>query len=138
MRAIWNAGLLTNAIDGNTSSDPLLDLSGETSELGVSGAIEVVVVDVKLSIGSGLLGGVESDADEFLTENLREDGVAEGTVLGENLVDDVLRACQLVTREIYSEERRLTQAKHLPLKWPATPAMWSSITVVSSALSVML
>ena len=89
-RVIRYARLLTNAIDGNTSSDPLLDLCGETCELRVGGAVEVVVVDVELSIGSGLLGGVESDADELFTKNAREDGVAEGAVLGEDLVDDVL------------------------------------------------
>lgn len=79
-----------NAIDGNTSGDPLLDLGGKTSELGVGGRVKVVVVDVTLSIRSGLLGGLESDADKVLTQDTGEDGVAEGTVLGEDLVDDVL------------------------------------------------
>lgn len=79
-----------NAIDGNTSGDPLLDLGRKTSKLGVRGRVKVVVVDVTLSIRSGLLGGLESDADKVLTQDTGEDGVAEGTVLGEDLVDDVL------------------------------------------------
>lgn len=83
-------GELTNAIDGNTSSDPLLDLGGKTSELRVGGRVEVVVVDVTLSIRSSLLGGLERDADKVLTKDTGEDRVTEGTVLGEDLVDDVL------------------------------------------------
>jgi hypothetical protein len=81
---------LTNAIDGNTSGDPLLDLGGKTSELGVGGRVEVVVVDVTLSIRGSLLGGLESDADEVLAQDTGEDRVTESTVLGEDLVDDVL------------------------------------------------
>jgi hypothetical protein len=81
---------LTNAIDGNTSGDPLLDLGGKTSELGVGGRVKVVVVDVTLSIRGSLLGGLEGDADEVLAQDTGEDGVTESTVLGEDLVDDVL------------------------------------------------
>ena len=82
---------LTNAIDGNTGSDPLLDLGGKTSELGVGGAVEVVVVNVELGFwAGGFSGGFEGDADELLAQDLGEDGVTEGTVLGEDLVDDVL------------------------------------------------
>jgi len=83
-------GELTNAIDGNTSSDPLLDLGGKTSELRVGGRVEVVVVDVTLSIRSSLLGGLECDADKVLTKDTGEDRVTEGTILVEDLVDDVL------------------------------------------------
>jgi hypothetical protein len=95
MLVIWTSERMinrrrTNAIDGDTSGDPLLNLGGKTGELGVGGAVEVVVVDVELSIGSGLLGSVESDADELLTQDLGEDGLTESTVLGEDLVDDVL------------------------------------------------
>lgn len=81
---------LTNAIDGDTSGDPLLDLSGEAGKLGVGGAVEVVIVNVELGVGGGLLSSVESDADELLTQDLGEDGVTEGTVLSEDFVDDVL------------------------------------------------
>ena len=80
----------TNAIDGDTSGDPLFDLGGETGELGVGGAVEVVVVNVELGVRGGLLSSVESDADKLLAQDLGEDGVTEGTVLGEDLVDDVL------------------------------------------------
>ena len=79
-----------NAIDGNTSGDPLLDLGGETGELGVGGAVEVVIVNVELRVRRCFFGCVESDADELLAQDLGEDGVTEGTVLGEDLVDDVL------------------------------------------------
>lgn len=79
-----------DAIDGHTGSDPLLHLGSEASELGVGGAVEVVVVDVELSVWSGLLGGVESNADEVLAQNLGEDRVAKSSILGEDLVDDVL------------------------------------------------
>jgi hypothetical protein len=82
-------GLRANAVDGNAGGDPLLDFGGEAGELGVGGAVEVVVVDVELGVRCGLLGSVESDADEFLAQDLGEDGVAEGTVFGEDLVDDV-------------------------------------------------
>jgi hypothetical protein len=80
----------TNAIDGNTGGDPLLDLSSKTSELGVGGRVEVVVVDVTLSVRSSLLGGLESDADKVLTKDTGEDRVTEGTVLGKDLVDNIL------------------------------------------------
>lgn len=85
-----NVRSLTNAVDGDTSGDPLLDLSSEASELRVRGAVKVVVVDVQLRIRSGLLSGVEGDADELLSEDLGEDRVAEGTIFSEDFVDDVL------------------------------------------------
>ena len=85
-----NAGRRTNAIDGNTGGDPLLDLGSKTGELGVGGRVEVVVVDVTLSVRSSLLGGLESDADEVLTKHTGEDRVTEGTVLGKDLVDNIL------------------------------------------------
>ena len=95
MLEVWNSQQKvhirrTNAIDGDTSGNPLLDLGSEASELGVGGAVEVVVVDVALSIRSGLLGSVESDANELLTQNTGENGVTEGTILREDLVDHVL------------------------------------------------
>jgi hypothetical protein len=80
----------TNAVNGNTGGDPLLHLGSEAGELRVRGAVEVVVVDVELRVRSGLLGSVESNADELLTQNLGEDGVAKSTILSEDLVDDVL------------------------------------------------
>ena len=80
----------TNAIDGDTSGDPFLDLSGKASELRIAGAVEIVIVNVELGVRRSLLGCVESDADELLAQDLGEDGVTEGTVLSEDLVDDVL------------------------------------------------
>ena len=80
----------TNAVDRDTSGDPLLHLGGKTGEIGVRGAVEVVIVDIKLRVRRGFLCSVESDADELLAQDLGEDGVAEGTILSEDLVDDVL------------------------------------------------
>ena len=77
-------------VDGNASGDPLLDLGGQTGKLGVGGGVKVVVVDVELRVRSGLLGGVESNADEVLSKDTGEDRVAEGAVLSEDLVDNVL------------------------------------------------
>ena len=70
-----------NAIDGNTSGDPLLDLGGKTSELGVGGRVKVVVVDVTLSSRVYCLGCLESDTDKVLTEDVVEDTGAKATVL---------------------------------------------------------
>lgn len=84
------AGRRTNAIDGHTSGDPLLNLSGEAGKLRVGGAVEVVIVNVQLGVRGGLLSSVESDADELLAQDLGEDGVTEGTVLSEDLVHDIL------------------------------------------------
>jgi hypothetical protein len=109
----WKVKQLTNSIDGNTSSDPLLDLGGETSELGVGSRVEVVVVDVTLSVRSSLLGGLEGDADEVLAQNTREDRVAEGTVLGEDLVDDVLvNVNSLIT--VFDVDRNLPKRSTSP------------------------
>jgi hypothetical protein len=91
------AGRRTNAIDGDTGGDPLLNLSGETGKLRVGGAVEVVIVNVQLGVGGGLLSSVESDADELLTQDLGEDGVTESTVLSEDLVDDVLFTVSFTT-----------------------------------------
>ena len=82
-------GLGTNTVDGDAGGNPLLDVRDETGGLGVGGRVEVVVVDVELGVGVGGAGGLESDADVVLTENLHEDVVAESAVLVEGLVDDV-------------------------------------------------
>jgi hypothetical protein len=41
----------------------------------------LVVVDVTLSVGVSLLGGLESDADEVLSEDVVEDASTQATVL---------------------------------------------------------
>lgn len=82
-------GLGTNTIDGDAGGDPLLDMGDETSGLGVSGRVQVVVVDVQLGVGVGGAGGLKGNADVVFTDDLHEDVVAESTVLVEGLVDDV-------------------------------------------------
>ena len=49
----------------------------------------LVVVDVQLGVGVGGTSSLESDADKVLTEDTVEDAVAQGTVLVEDLVDNV-------------------------------------------------
>jgi hypothetical protein len=82
-------GLGTNTINGDAGGDPLLDVRDESGGLGVSGRVEVVVVDVELGVGVGSAGGLEGDADVVLTDNLHEDVVAESAVLVEGLVNDI-------------------------------------------------
>lgn len=79
-----------NTVDGNASGDPLLDLGDHALGLSVVGGVEVVVVDVELSVGVGGTGSLEGSGDEALTEDVVEHGGAEATIFGEDLVDDVL------------------------------------------------
>ena len=81
----------TDTVNGDTGSDPLLDVAGHGLGLGVAGAVEVVVVDVELGLWVGGLCGSESGGNKVLAENVVEDGGAEGTVLVEDLVDYVPR-----------------------------------------------
>lgn len=80
----------TNTVNGDALADPLLHLASHRLRLGVAGLVEVVVVDVQLSIGIRGPGGAESDADKVLAEDLREDGGTEGAVFVEDLIDNVL------------------------------------------------
>jgi len=82
-------GLGTDTIDGDTGGDPLLDVGDEASGLGVSGRVQVVVVDVQLGVGVGGTGGLEGNADVVFTDDLHEDVVAESTVLVKGLVNNV-------------------------------------------------
>jgi len=83
--------LRADAVNGDSGGDPLLDvLDHAVGDLGVVGAVEVVVVDVQLGVGVGGAGGVEGDLDEVLAKHLGEDAVAERAVFVEHLVDDVL------------------------------------------------
>lgn len=66
----------------------LLNEVNKSGQLGVD-AIQVVVVNVELGVGVGFSGSLEGDGDEALAEDVREDGGAQGTVLVEDLVDDV-------------------------------------------------
>lgn len=66
--------------------------------LGVVWVVEVVVVDVENGVRVRLAGGLEGDADKVLAEDLREDGLAEGAVLVEHFVDDVLGRVLVLAR----------------------------------------
>lgn len=52
--------------------------------------VEVVIVNVQLRIGISFAGSFESDANEVLAQDVREDRLAQGTVLVEDFVHDVL------------------------------------------------
>jgi hypothetical protein len=66
-------GLRTNTVNGDTSSDPLLDVADHGGRLCVGSRVEVVVVDVTLRVGVSRLGGLESDAHKVLPEDVVED-----------------------------------------------------------------
>lgn len=91
--------LRADAVDGDTGGDPLLDVSNHAvGQLGVVGVVKVVVVDVQLCIRVGLACSLEGDPDKVLSEDLREDGLAQGTVLVEHLVDNILRGVSMSPR----------------------------------------
>jgi len=82
-------GLRTDTVDWDTGGTPLLDLGDHALGLAVRGTVEVVVVDVQLGSWVGGLGSLKGNADEVLTENVVENALAEGTVLVEDLVNDI-------------------------------------------------
>lgn len=80
-----------DAVNGHAGSKPLLNVRHHAvGQLGGRGAVEVVVVYVQDRVRVGGAGGLETDADKILPEDLGEDGRAEGAVFVEHLVDDVL------------------------------------------------
>lgn len=84
-------GLRADAVDGDAGRDPLLDVGDHAGgHLRVVGLVEVVVVDVQLRIRVRLARRLERDAHEVLAKHLREYGAAEGSVLVEDLVYDIL------------------------------------------------
>lgn len=91
-------------------------------DLGVARRIEVIVVQVEDGVRVCGAGSLESDGDEVLAQNLGEDGRAQGAVLVEDLVADVLNTatsqyinCPWAHRISHARERELTQALILPL-----------------------
>lgn len=94
-------GLAANAINGNALGEPLVDfLNHSPGHFGVVGDVEVVVVDVEFRSRIGGTCGAEGDADKVLAENTAEDTIAEGAILGEDLVDDIpLEDLALVARD---------------------------------------
>lgn len=83
--------LATNAVNGHTGSAPLLDVLDHALGLGIVGNIKVVVVDVELAVGVSGASGLEGDADVVLADDVEPVALSEGSVLVEDLVDDVLR-----------------------------------------------
>jgi hypothetical protein len=90
--------LRTNTVDGDAGSDPLLDVADHGGRLRVRSLVKagkcqfllaheessinsLVVVDVTLSVGVSLLGGLEGDADEVFAENVVENAGTEAAVL---------------------------------------------------------
>ncbi|KAI7110380.1 Endo-1,4-beta-xylanase [Hortaea werneckii] len=96
LKSALNTGRRAEA--GGRQITPLLDLVDKASELGVGSHVEVVVVDVQLSaierISTGstyrLAGSLEGNADKVLTEHPRKYAVPQGTILGEDLVDNII------------------------------------------------
>jgi hypothetical protein len=70
--------------------NPLVDQVDHAAGLSVVGAVQVVVVDVELGIRVGGAGSAERDANEVLTEDTRENAVAEASILVEDLIDNVI------------------------------------------------
>lgn len=82
--------LRSNTVDGNTGSNPLVNVSDHSAgELSIVRLVEIVIIDVELGSGISGAGSAESNTDKVLTENSAEDTVAEVTVLSEDLVDDI-------------------------------------------------
>lgn len=54
------------------------------------GAVEVIIVDIQLRVRVGRARRLECNRDEALAEDVRENGRAQGSVLVEDLVHDVL------------------------------------------------
>ncbi|KAI7139050.1 Endo-1,4-beta-xylanase [Hortaea werneckii] len=98
LKSALNTGRRAEA--GGRQITPLLDLVDKASELGVGSHVEVVVVDVQLSVGAieristgstyRLAGSLEGNADKVLTEHPRKYAVPQGTILGEDLVDNII------------------------------------------------
>lgn len=84
-------GKLTNSVNGDSGCEPLLDVRDHTvGDLGVARRVEVIVVQVEDSVRISRTSSLEGDGDEVLAQDLGEDGRAQGAVLVEDLVADVL------------------------------------------------
>ena len=70
-----------------------MDVGHHGLRLGRLGAIEVEVVDEQLRFGINGPRRVESERDKVLSEKVEEDRLAEGTILVENLIHNILLPC---------------------------------------------
>lgn len=77
-----------NSIDGDAIGDEALNEGHHGIDFGPS-VVEVVVVDEKFCGWVGFFGSAEGDVDEFGPEEVVEDGGAPGSVVVEDLVDDI-------------------------------------------------
>lgn len=83
-------GLAAYAINGNALGEPLVNLFNHTpGYFSIVGDVKVVVVDIELGSGVSCTCCAEGNAYKVLAENATEDAVAEGAILGEDLIDDV-------------------------------------------------
>src|SRR4029453_1171951 len=81
----------TDGVNGYPSGLPFLDVGDHAiGQLGVGGAVEVVVVQIQDGLRVGGPSGLVRDAHEVLAQDLREDGLPERAVFAEDLVADVL------------------------------------------------
>ena len=81
--------LAANAVNGNASGAPFLDVLDHTLGLAVVGNIKVVIVDVELGGGVGGTSSLEGNADVVLADDLHPVALTESTILVEDLVGDV-------------------------------------------------
>jgi hypothetical protein len=84
--------LRSNAVDRDACSSPFFHLVYRDRNLGPGLVVKAVVVDVEFGIWVGSAGSTESDADKVFAENIAEDRGAEGAIIAEDLIDDVLFA----------------------------------------------
>lgn len=73
-------GLRTHTVNGNTGSDPLLDMVDHRSRLHVRRRVKVVVVDVTLGVGVSLLGRLEGDAHKVFSKDIVEDTSTQASI----------------------------------------------------------
>lgn len=90
-KGAWGAevGLGADAVNRNTVGNPFLYVGNHTLCLAVVCAVKVVVVNVTLGEGIGLVGSVESGRDEALTEDVVEDTGSEATLLVKDFVYNI-------------------------------------------------
>lgn len=93
---VWDSAVVddqvslgTDTVDGDAGGDEASDERDHGVDLA-AGVVEVVVVDVKLCGGVGGFGGAEGNVDEGFTEHVVENGGAEGAVVVEDFVHDIL------------------------------------------------
>lgn len=92
---VWNGtvannqvALSANTVDRGTTADETVSQCDEIGKLATR-VVQVVVVEVQLGCWVNSGGGFEGEINELFTEQTIEDGVTEGSVVLEDLVDDI-------------------------------------------------